>query len=135
MNKDPIHTDLAPPAVGPYSQAIALSELIFTSGQIPLNPAGTIEGQNIEQQSEQVLQNLKAVLETGDSSLENVLKTTCYLSDMGHFAAFNKVYARYFQEPFPARSCFAVKNLPMNVLVEVEAIAYRNGKTGNNIKS
>lgn len=135
MNKEPICTDLAPAAVGPYSQAMAFGELIFTSGQIPLKPSAQVEGQNIEQQSEQVLQNLKAVLEAGGSSLKNVLKTTCYLSDMNHFAAFNAVYSRYFQKPFPARSCFAVKNLPLNVLVEVEAVAYRSGKTGNNIKS
>ena len=133
--KEPIHSDLAPVAVGAYSQALAFGELLFTSGQISLKSSGQVEGQNIAQQSEQVLQNLKAVLEAGGSSLKNVLKTTCYLSDINDFAAFNEVYSRYFPKPFPARSCFAVKDLPRNVLVEVEAIAYRNCKTGNNIKS
>ncbi|WGK68302.1 RidA family protein [Candidatus Haliotispira prima] len=125
MSKERIHTDAAPAAVGPYSQANALGNLVFTSGQIPLNVAGEVEGQDIGEQSHRVMLNLKAVLEAAGSSLEKVLKTTCYLSDIQSFAEFNAVYAAYFKEPFPARSCFAVKDLPKGVLVEVEAIAYR----------
>jgi len=118
-----IHTDNAPAAIGPYSQAAVLGNLVFTSGQIPLNPlTGTIEAVGIEAQTEQVCKNLTAVLEAASSSAEKVLKTTCYLSNMDDFAKFNEVYARYFTEK-PARSCVAVKALPKGALVEVEAIA------------
>ena len=118
-----IYTPNAPEAIGPYSQAIRIGNLVFTSGQIPINPAtGNVEAVTIEEQAEQVCKNLAAVLTAAGTSLEKVVKTTCFLSDMGDFAAFNGVYAKYFTEK-PARSCVAVKTLPKNVLVEVEAIA------------
>lgn len=122
MNKA-VYTKNAPEAIGPYSQAIEVGNLVFTSGQIPLNPVtGQIVGENITEQTEQVCKNLKAVLEAADTSLEKVIKTTCFLNNMDDFAAFNEVYAKYFINK-PARSCVAVKTLPKNVLVEVEAIA------------
>ena len=120
---DKIYTKNAPEAIGPYSQAIKVGNLIFTSGQIPINPVtGNIDALDITEQAEQVCQNLKAVLEATGSSLEKVVKTTCFLSDMTNFAAFNDVYAKHFISK-PARSCVAVKTLPKNVLVEVEVIA------------
>ena len=118
-----IFTDKAPAAIGPYSQAMAVGNLLFTSGQIPINPtSGSIEATDITAQTEQVCKNLVAVLEAAGTSTENVVKTTCFLSDMADFAAFNEVYARYFPS-CPARSCVAVKALPKGSLVEVEAIA------------
>ena len=118
-----IHTDKAPAAIGPYSQAMKVGTLVFTSGQIPINPAsGNIEATGITEQTEQVCKNLVAVLEAAGSSQERVIKTTCFLSDMSDFAAFNEVYSRYFPS-CPARSCIAVKELPKGSLVEVEAIA------------
>ena len=119
-----IETSKAPGAIGPYSQGMVSGKLVFTSGQIPLDPAtGAIVGETIEAQSEQALKNLQAVLEAGGASLATVVKTTCFLSDMGNFAAFNGVYAKYFTGDCPARSCVAVKTVPKGVLVEVEAIA------------
>ena len=118
-----VYTPNAPEAIGPYSQAIVAGNLVFTSGQIPINPAtGAIEAVTIEDQTEQVCKNIKAVLEASGSSLEKVVKTTCFLSDMNDFAAFNAVYANYFTGK-PARSCVAVKTLPKNVLVEVDTVA------------
>ena len=118
-----VYTPNAPEAIGPYSQAMKVGNLLFTSGQIPINPAtGNVEAVTIEEQAEQVCKNLAAVLTAAGTSLEKVVKTTCFLSDMGDFAAFNGVYAKYFTGK-PARSCVAVKTLPKNVLVEVEAIA------------
>ncbi len=118
-----VYTKNAPDAIGPYSQAVRANGLVFTSGQIPINPAtNTIEAQTITEQTEQVCKNLKAVLEASGSSITRVVKTTCFLADMADFAAFNEVYATYFTSK-PARSCVAVKTLPKNVLVEVEAIA------------
>ena len=118
-----IHTDKAPAAIGPYSQAMKVGSLVFTSGQIPINPtSGAIEAEGITAQTEQVCKNLTAVLEAAGSSADRVVKTTCFLSDMADFAAFNEVYARYFPS-CPARSCVAVKALPKGSLVEVEAIA------------
>jgi 2-iminobutanoate/2-iminopropanoate deaminase len=118
-----VYTKNAPDAIGPYSQAIVTGNLVFTSGQIAINPAsGAVEASTIEEQTEQVCKNLKAVLAEAGSSLENVVKTTCFLSDMADFAAFNQVYGKYFTGK-PARSCVAVKTLPKNVLVEVEAVA------------
>ena len=118
-----IYTPNAPKAIGPYSQAMRIGNLVFTSGQIPINPAtGNVEAVTIEEQTEQVCKNLAAVLTAAGTSLEKVVKTTCFLSDMGDFAAFNGVYAKYFTGK-PARSCVAVKTLPKNVLVEVETIA------------
>ncbi len=120
---DVIYTPNAPEAIGPYSQAMRIGNLVFTSGQIPINPAtGNVEAVTIKEQTEQVCKNLAAVLTAAGTSLEKVVKTTCFLSDMGDFAAFNGVYAKYFTGK-PARSCVAVKTLPKNVLVEVETIA------------
>ena len=118
-----IYTKNAPEAIGPYSQAIVTNGMLYTSGQIPINPvSGQVEETSIEGQTLQVMKNLAAVLEEAGTSFENVVKTTCFLSDMSHFAAFNTIYAEYFTEK-PARSCVAVKELPKNVLVEVEVIA------------
>ena len=119
-----IETTNAPGAIGPYSQGMRAGKLVFTSGQIPLDPkTGAIVGQTIEAQSEQALKNLQAVLEASGASLGTVVKTTCFLADMSDFAAFNGVYAKFFTGDCPARSCVAVKTLPKNVLVEVEAVA------------
>ncbi len=118
-----VSTENAPAAIGPYSQAIVLGDMVFTSGQIPINPVnGNIEATTIEGQAEQVMQNLGAVLKAAGSDFTKAVKTTCFLADMGDFAAFNGVYAKYFTTN-PARSCVAVKTLPKNVLVEVEVIA------------
>lgn len=118
-----IYTNKAPEAVGPYSQAIVSGGMVYTSGQIAIDPVtNTITATTIEEQTEQVMKNLAAVLDTAGSSFEKAVKTTCFLADMGDFAAFNQVYAKYFTEK-PARSCVAVKTLPKNVLVEVEVIA------------
>ena len=118
-----VHTDNAPAAIGPYSQAVITGNLVFTSGQIPINPAtGAVEATEIKDQAEQVCKNLSAVLEAAGSSLEKAVKTTCFLRNMEDFAAFNEVYAKYFTEK-PARSCVAVRELPKGVLVEVEVIA------------
>jgi 2-iminobutanoate/2-iminopropanoate deaminase len=118
-----IYTKNAPDAIGPYSQAIKANGLVFTSGQIAINPqTGEVEAATIAAQTEQVCQNLKNVLEAAGSSLDKAIKTVCFLADMGDFAAFNAVYGTYFTSK-PARSCVAVKTLPKNVLVEVEVIA------------
>lgn len=118
-----VYTSNAPEAIGPYSQAIICGNMLFTSGQIPINPAtGNVEAEGITDQATQVMKNLAAVLAESGTSFDKVVKTTCFLSDMGDFAAFNAVYAEYFTSK-PARSCVAVKTLPKNVLVEVEVIA------------
>lgn len=118
-----IHTSNAPEAIGPYSQAVCTGSLVFTSGQIAINPAtGAVEATTIEEQTEQVCKNLSAVLEAAGSSFEKVVKTTCFLKNMEDFAAFNAVYGKYFVGK-PARSCVAAKALPKDVLVEVEVIA------------
>ena len=123
MKKVKVETKMAPAAIGPYSQAIEVANLIFTSGQIPLNPeTGVLEGTEIKEQTHRVCKNLKAVLEASGASLEKAVKTTCFLSNMDDFAKFNEVYAEYFTEK-PARSCVAVKELPKGALVEVEVIA------------
>lgn len=118
-----IHTDKAPAAVGPYSQAIVSNGMVYTSGQIAINPAtNTVEATDIKGQTEQIMRNLGEILRTAGSSFEKAVKTTCFLADMNDFAAFNEVYAEYFTA-LPARSCVAVKTLPKNVLAEVEVIA------------
>ena len=118
-----ISTEKAPAAIGPYSQAIVVGNLVFTSGQIPINPeTSLVDAEGIEAQAEQVMKNLGAVLNAAGSSYEKAVKTTCFLADMADFATFNEVYARYFTEK-PARSCVAVKTLPKGVLCEVEVIA------------
>ncbi len=123
MELKKIATDKAPAAIGPYSQAIIAGNLLFTSGQIPIDPAnGQIKGSTIDEQAEQVMKNLSAVLEAAGTAFEKAVKTTCFLADMADFAAFNAVYAKYFTT-CPARSCVAVKTLPKGVLCEVEVIA------------
>ena len=118
-----VYTNKAPEALGPYTQAIKSAGLVFTSGQIAINPeTGNIEGTDIASQTEQVCKTLAEVLKQAGSSLEKAVKTTCFLKEMGDFAAFNEVYGKYFTEK-PARSCVAVKQLPKDVLVEVEVIA------------
>ena len=118
-----VYTKSAPDAIGPYSQAMVVGNLVFTSGQIAIDPAdGQIKAETITDQTEQVCKNLCAVLEAAGTSIEKAVKTTCFLSDMADFAAFNEVYGKYFTGK-PARSCVAAKQLPRNVLVEVEVIA------------
>ncbi len=123
--RDIINTDKAPAAIGPYSQAVSVGGLVFTSGQIPLDPVtGVIVGNEIKEQTQRACENLKAVLEKAGASLGSVIKTTCFIHDMADFAAFNEVYAQYFTGK-PARSCVAVKTLPKGALVEIEAVAER----------
>ena len=118
-----VYTKNAPEAIGPYSQAVKVGGLVFTSGQIAINPAtGSVEATDIVGQTEQVCKNLCAVLAEAGTSIEKAIKTTCFLADMSDFAAFNEVYGKYFTNK-PARSCVAVKQLPKNVLCEVEVIA------------
>lgn len=118
-----IHTDKAPAAIGPYSQAIVHAGVLYTSGQIAINPATSeVEAKDIEGQTHQICKNLGEVLKQAGTSFENVIKTTCFLADMGDFAKFNEVYGQYFTSK-PARSCVAAKELPKDVLVEVEVIA------------
>ena len=118
-----IQTNKAPAAIGPYSQAVVVGNLIFTSGQIPLNPeTGVLEGKDITEQTHRVCKNLEAVVTAAGSSLQNAVKTVCFLANMSDFAAFNEVYAQYFTEK-PARSCVAVNDLPKGALVEVEVVA------------
>lgn len=124
-----IDTNKAPGAIGPYSQGFEVNGLIFTSGQIPVNPETGDVPDGIAAQAEQSCKNVKAILEAAESELSNVFKTTCFLANMGDFATFNEVYARYFTSK-PARSCVAVKELPKGVLCEIEAIAIK--KNSNN---
>lgn len=119
-----VETKKAPAAIGPYSQGIIAGDFLFASGQIPINPAtGQIEAQGIEAQAEQVMKNIGGLLEAAGTDYSQVVKTSCFLADMGDFGAFNAVYEKYFTEK-PARSCVAVRQLPKNVLCEVEVIAY-----------
>ena len=118
-----IQTDKAPSAIGPYSQAKVVNGMLYASGQIPLNPAtGEVEGSDISTQTEQIMRNISGVLEAAGASFESVVKTTCFLADMTHIAAFNEIYGKYFTSR-PARSCVAVRELPKGVLAEVEVIA------------
>lgn len=118
-----VYTEKAPAAIGPYSQAMILNDVVYTSGQIAIVPeTGEIAGTTIAEQAEQVMKNLGEVLKAAGTSFENAVKTTCFLADMGDFAVFNEVYGKYFVSK-PARSCVAVKTLPKNVLCEVEVIA------------
>lgn len=121
-----LHTDKAPAAIGPYSQAIEVNGMVFASGQIPLDPAtGNVVEGGIKEQTRQALTNAKAIMEAAGLSLANVIKTTVFMADMADFAAMNEVYSTFFTEPYPARSAVAVKALPKGVLVEVECIAAR----------
>lgn len=118
-----VHTDNAPAAIGPYSQAMVVNGMVYTSGQIAINPAsGEVEASDIMGQTEQIMKNLEAVLKEAGSGFDKAVKTTCFLADMGDFATFNEIYGKYFTSK-PARSCVAVKTLPKNVLAEVEVIA------------
>lgn len=120
-----IYTKKAPQAIGPYSQAVRVGDMLYTSGQIPVNPAtGAVVEGGIKEQTRRVMENLGEVLEAAGSSYEKAVKTTCFLANMEDFAAFNEVYAEYFTGK-PARSCVAVKTLPKNVLCEVEVVAVR----------
>ena len=122
-----LSTDKAPAAIGPYSQAVITGNLLFSSGQIALDPeTGVVVGETIEEQTEQVMKNLGAILEEAGLSYDNVVKTVCFLDDMGDFAAFNEIYGKYFTNK-PARSCVAVETLPKGVLCEVEVIAEIEG--------
>jgi len=121
-----VHTDKAPAAIGPYSQAIDTGALIYTSGQIPIDPStGQVVSGGIEKQTAQVLENLKNVLEAAGSSMNRVIKTTVFMKDLSDFSAMNEVYAKYFSEPYPARSCVEVNRLPKDVLIEIEAVALK----------
>lgn len=118
-----IHTAEAPAAIGPYSQAIVSGNFVFTSGQIPINPAsGNVEGSTIEEQAEQACKNVEAILKAAGSDISKVVKTTCFLKNLGDFNAFNAVYEKYFVSK-PARSCFEVSGLPKGSLVEIETVA------------
>jgi 2-iminobutanoate/2-iminopropanoate deaminase len=120
------NTEKAPAAIGPYSQAVSFGDLLFTSGQIALDPTtGEVVGTTIEEQTEQVMKNISAILEANNIDFNNVIKTTCFIAEMADFAKFNEIYAKYFVSK-PARSCVAVKELPKAVLCEVEVIAYKN---------
>ena len=124
--KNVISTPNAPAAIGPYSQAIETDGYLFTSGQIPINPAtGEVEGTTIEEQAEQVMKNIGAVLEAAGLDFSHVVKNTCFLADLADFAAFNAVYGKYFPEAAPARSCFAVAGLPKGAKLEVETICVK----------
>ncbi|MCR4919988.1 MAG: RidA family protein [Prevotella sp.] len=123
--KQIINTSAAPAAIGPYSQAIRVGKLVYTSGQIPIDPAtgAFVEG-GIRQQTRQALANVKAILEEAGLSMSNVIKTTVFMADMNDFSAMNEVYAGFFAEPYPARSAVAVKTLPKGALVEIEVVAH-----------
>ena len=124
MSKQEIATDKAPAAIGPYSQGIKIDNLIFTSGQLPIDPAtGEIAGGSIEEQAKQAFENLKAVLEASGASLGDVIKTTVFLDNLGDFGTVNEIYGSYFSKPYPARSCYEVAKLPKGALIEVEAVA------------
>ncbi|MCI6371835.1 MAG: RidA family protein [Bacteroidaceae bacterium] len=121
-----IHTNQAPAAIGPYSQAIEANGMIFASGQIPIDPAtGQFVEGGIQEQTRQALTNARSILQAAGTDMENVIKTTVYLSDINNFAAMNEVYAQFFTEPFPARSAVAVKDLPKGALVEIEVLAIK----------
>lgn len=123
MEKQRIHTDQVPPAIGPYSQAILVGDFVFTAGQTALSPAGEMVGDDVATQTEQVLNNLRAVLEAAGTDMAHVVKTLVFLQTMDDFAAMNAVYARHFSEPFPARSTVAAAALPKGGLVEIECVA------------
>ena len=127
MSKTEIKTGSAPQAIGPYSQGIQAGGLVFTSGQIPVNPQTGAIAQGVEEQAAQALENVKAVLAAAGAELAGVVKTTVFIKDMGDFAKINEVYARYFAAPYPARSCVEVARLPKDVLIEIEAVAAVKG--------
>jgi 2-iminobutanoate/2-iminopropanoate deaminase len=135
LMKKAIHTDKAPKAIGPYSQGIVGNGFVFVSGQIPLDPStGSIAGTTIEEQTHQVLKNIKAILEAAGSSMSEVVKATVYLSDMDDFSKMNEIYSQYFPEPYPARAAFQVVRLPRGVKIEIEVIALAGAQVTPAIK-
>ena len=126
MSKEIINTTNAPAAIGPYSQGVKIGNLVFTSGQLPLNPQTKEMPSDIKEATKQSLENVKAILEESGSSLENVVKTTVFLKDLNDFAAVNEVYGEYFKENPPARSCFQVAKLPMDAPIEIEVVGVIN---------
>ncbi len=129
MKRQVIVTDKAPGAIGPYSQAIRIANLLYTSGQIAIDPqSGQFIDGDIVAQTEQVMKNLRAVLEAGGSSMANVVKTVVFLNDMNDFSTMNEIYGRYFESNYPARSCVAVKSLPKGAKIEVEVVALVDGE-------
>ena len=125
MKHQVIHTDKAPKAIGPYSQGIIVGDFVYTSGQIPINPKTGIMETDIKLATKQSMENIKAILEEVGTSLENVIKTTIFLKDLNDFNVVNEVYATYFKENNPARSCVEVSKLPKDAVIEIEAIAIR----------
>lgn len=123
MEKKAIATEKAPAAIGPYSQGVHAGSLVFTSGQLPIDPATKQMPEDVKEQTKIALSNVKAVLEAAGSSLDKVVKTTVYLADISYFADMNEIYATFFNQPFPARSAFAVKDLPLGAKVEIEVVA------------
>ncbi len=124
---NPVQTDRAPAAIGPYSQAIRLGDLVFTSGSLPMRPDGSLVEGDVALQTEQVMENLQAVLAAAGTTLAHAVKCTCFLADMNDFAAMNEVYARYFGEAAPARSTVQVARLPRDVRIEIECVAWAPG--------
>ncbi|MBE5965108.1 MAG: RidA family protein [Lachnospiraceae bacterium] len=120
-----IKTDKAPGAIGPYSQAIEINNMVYTSGVIPVDPATGVIPEGVVAQAEQAISNLVNLVEASGSKVENVIKTTVFIKEMNDFAKINEVYAKYFKEPYPARSCVEVARLPKDVLIEIEAIAWK----------
>lgn len=133
MKKKIISTDKAPGAIGPYSQAIKIGKFIYTSGQLPIDPKSGIMPENIQEQTKQCLENLKAILETANGRLESVVKTTVFLKDMNDFLKMNEVYSLFFTSNYPARSCIQVARLPKDALVEIEAIAIKENSKYFNV--
>lgn len=123
MTLKPIHTEKAPGAIGPYSQAIQVGELVYTSGQLPVNTATGLISEDVKEQTRESLENVKAILEEAGSAMDKVFKTTVFIKEMNDFAAINEVYGEFFSEPFPARSCVEVARLPKDAKVEIEVIA------------
>jgi len=117
-----INTKNAPAAIGPYVQAIKVGDMLYVSGQIPMKPNGEMVEEDVSKQSIQVLENLKAILKEANASINNVVKITCYITDMSNFPIFNEIYSRYFSNNFPARACVEVSKLPRNSMVEIDAI-------------
>ena len=123
MDKKQVQTSMAPAAIGPYSQAIQVGELVYTSGQLPVNPETGAISEDVKEQAKQSLENVKAILEEAGTSMDKVFKTTVFIKEMNDFAAINEVYGEFFAEPFPARSCVEVARLPKDAKVEIEVIA------------
>jgi len=120
-----VSTDKAPSAIGPYSQAIEINNMVYTSGAIPVNPSTGEIPEGVEAQAEQAFSNMRALVEASGSKVENIVKTTVFIKEMNDFGIINEIYKKYFKEPFPARSCVEVARLPKDVLLEVEAIAWK----------